>query len=257
VRDFPAGTIDPQLKLISFWNEDQPIAAVTFYATHPQSYYRTGLANPDFPGLARNAREKATGVPHVHFNGAGGNIGAGKWNDGSPENRQILADRVAAGMERAWNNTRKEPITAAGVAWAIEPVKLPVAAHLDDAKLAAVVADSKAKSGDRYQAAQDLIWLRRCTAGETVDIGCLSLNDARVLFMPGELFVEYQLAAQQLRPDLFVTMAAYGEYGPGYIGTEIAYGQGGYETSERASHVAPQVENVLMGAVRKLLGVRE
>ena len=257
VRDFPAGTIDPQLKLISFWNEDQPIAAVTFYATHPQSYYRTGLANPDFPGLARNAREKATGVPHVHFNGAGGNIGAGKWNDGSPENRQILADRVAAGMERAWNNTRKESITAAGVAWAVEPVKLPVAAHLDDAKLAAVVADSKAKSGDRYQAAQDLIWLRRCTAGETVDIGCLSLNDARVLFMPGELFVEYQLAAQQLRPDLFVTMAAYGEYGPGYIGTEIAYGQGGYETSERASHVAPQVENVLMGAVRKLLGVRE
>ena len=58
VRDFPAGTIDPQLKLISFWNGDKPIAAVTFYATHPQSYYRTGLANPDFPGLARNARRE-------------------------------------------------------------------------------------------------------------------------------------------------------------------------------------------------------
>ena len=40
-------------------------------------------------------------------------LGAGKWNDGSPANRQILADRVAAGMTRAWEATRKTPITAA------------------------------------------------------------------------------------------------------------------------------------------------
>ncbi|MEX2113172.1 MAG: hypothetical protein WD845_08305 [Pirellulales bacterium] len=256
VRAFPAGTIDPQLKLISFWNGDQPVAAITFYATHPQSYYRTGLANPDFPGLARNAREKATGVPHIHFNGAGGNIGAGKWNDGSPENRQILADRVAAGIERAWNSTRKQPLAAADVDWAVAPVALPVSGHLDEAKLSALVADDKADASSRYQAAQDLIWLRRCQSGDTIDIACLTLKDARVLFMPGELFVEYQLAAQQLRPDLFVTMAAYGEYAPGYIGTEAAYSEGGYETSERASHVAPQVEGVLMGAVRKLLEVQ-
>jgi hypothetical protein len=255
VRAFPAGTIDPQLKLISFWNDDKPLVAITFYATHPQSYYRTGLANPDFPGLARNAREEATGVIHVHFNGAGGNIGAGKWNDGSPENRRILADRVAAGMQRAWDATKKEPITAKDVAWAVEPVTLPVAPHLDEAKLRALVEDSAADGSVRFQAAQDLVWLRRCQSGETIDIGCLTLKNARVLFMPGELFVEYQLAAQALRPDLFVAMAAYGEYGSGYIGTEIAYGQGGYETSERASKVAPQVEGVLMGAVRKLLDV--
>jgi len=42
-----------------------------------------------------------TGVLHVHFDGAGGNIGAGKYNDGAHENRQVLADRMAAGMERA------------------------------------------------------------------------------------------------------------------------------------------------------------
>lgn len=74
-----------------------------------------------------------------------------------------------------------------------------------------------------------------------------------MLHLPGELFVEYQLAAQKMRPDLFVAMAAYGDYAPGYIGTEIAYGQGGYETSERASRVAPEVEGVLMQAMRELL----
>jgi hypothetical protein len=71
--------------------------------------------------------------------------------------------------------------------------------------------------------------------------------------MPGELFVEYQLAAKAMRPDLHVTMAAYGDYGPGYIGTTVAYGQGGYETSPRASSVAPGVELVLTVAVRQLL----
>ena len=75
-----------------------------------------------------------------------------------------------------------------------------------------------------------------------------------MLHLPGELFVEYQLAAQKMRPDLFVAMAAYGDYGPGYIGTEIAYSQGGYETSPRASLVAPGVEKVLMDTIGRLLG---
>ena len=47
--------------------------------------------------------------------------------------------------------------------------------------------------------------------------------------------------------------AAYGDYAMGYICTEIAYSQGGYEASEGASRVAPQVETVLMDAMRTLL----
>ena len=74
-----------------------------------------------------------------------------------------------------------------------------------------------------------------------------------MLQIPGELFVEYQLAAQKMRPDNFVCMAAYGEYGTGYIGTKIAYEQGGYETGH-VSRVAPEVEDVLMSAMRNLLG---
>jgi hypothetical protein len=254
IRAFPVGTIDPELKLISFWNGDEPIAALTYYATHPQSYYRTGLANPDFPGLARNARQKETGVPHIHFNGAGGDIGAGKWNDGSKENRQVLADRVAAGMKLAWENTKKSPLAAEDVGWSVEPVVLPASEHMDEAALVKTVKDENAKPDKRWYAAKNLIWLRRCQSGDTIDISCLRLKTARVLHMPGELLIAYQLAAQEHRPDLFVAMAAYGEYAPGYIAPEIAYSQGGYEASPGASKVAPSVEGVLMGAVRKLLG---
>jgi hypothetical protein len=253
IRDEPVGTIDPMLKTIVFLNGDARVAALTFYATHPQSYYRTGKANPDFPGIARDQRQKLTGVPHIHFNGAGGNIGAGKYNDGAPENRQILADRVAVGMSNAWDKIQVTPISAADVGWESVPVALPVAAHLDETSLLATLENDKAKPLDRIRAAHELAWVRRCKAGETIDVSCLRLGSARVLCLPGELFVEYQLAAQKLRPDLFVAMAAYGDLGPAYIGTEIAYSQGGYETEPRSSLVAPSVEHVLMNAIKQLL----
>ena len=50
-----------------------------------------------------------------------------------------------------------------------------------------------------------------------------------------------------------VWMAAYGDYGTGYIGTEIAYTQGGYEVQASSSITAPQVEKVLMNAMHQLL----
>jgi hypothetical protein len=47
-------------------------------------------------------------------------------------------------------------------------------------------------------------------------------------------------------------MAAYGASDPGYIGTAIAYTHGGYETRP-PSRVVPEVEGVLMKAMRELL----
>jgi hypothetical protein len=253
VRAMPVGTIDPMLKMISFWDGAEPVAVLTYYATHPQSYYRTGLANPDFPGMARDQRQEAAKVPHIHFNGAGGNIGAGKWNDGAPANRQVLADRVATGMAKAWAATVKSPIRAVDLSWESVPAALPPAPHLDETRIEGLVNDNSKSVRERAEAAGELVWLRRCQAGDTIDVSCLRLGKARVLHLPGELFVEYQLAAQHLRPDLFVAMAAYGDYAPGYIGTEVAYSQGGYETGPHASLVAPNVERTLMDVIERLL----
>ncbi len=255
LRAEPEGIIDPEVSLVSFWSSNRPLAVLSYYATHPQSYYRTGVPNPDFPGVARFQRQLAVpGALHIHFNGAGGNIGAGKYNDGSPENRGILAGRLAEGMRQAWEGTRRQPITAAEVGWRFEPVLLPVGAHLVEDKL---LAQLKGRNAAFFLSggAAKLAWLRRCQAGHKIDISCLALGNARLLHLPGELFVEYQLAAKAARPDRFVAMAAYGDYGPGYIGTAEAYVTGGYETQPDSSHVAPAVEGVLLGAIRKLLEV--
>ncbi len=253
VRAEPEGLIDPVVSLVSFWNDGKPIAALSYYATHPQSYYRLGMPSPDFPGLARFLRQLAIPeVLHVHFNGAGGNIGAGKYNDGSPGNRVVLAQRLADGMKRAWENTKKEPLSPSQVDWKVERVALPLPGHLTAEKLEAQM---KAREASFFIAggAAKLSWVRRVKAGHRSEVACLSLGTARVFHMPGELFVEYQLAAKALRPEDFVAMAGYGDYAPGYIGTAIAYEQGGYETSPSASNVAPEVEKVLMGAIKALL----
>jgi hypothetical protein len=253
IRAEPEGTIDPILSLVSLWNGERPVAVLSYYATHPQSYYRTGMPNPDFPGLARFLRQLAVPAAlHIHFTGAGGNIGAGKYNDGSPENRLALAERLADGMRRAWESTKRQPISAADVSWTVESVALPPAKHLIAAKLES---DLKERPGAFAAAggASRLAWLRRCQAGHQLEVQCLKLGRSRILHLPGELFVEYQLAAKAARPDLFVALAAYGDYAPWYIGTEVAYGEGGYETGPDASNVAPEVEAVLMAAIRKLL----
>ena len=249
LRSEPEGVTDPMVSLISFWNNEDPLAVISFYATHPQSYYRTGIPNPDFPGIARFFRQ--LDVPqaiHLHFNGAAGNVAAGKYNDGSRENRLILAERLADGMKRAWENTEKEPVTKESVKWNVEPVALPPSKNLEQLLLE-LKADKNLLSKNRNS--QKLAWVNRCKAGMKIDVACLAAGRARVLFLPGEMFVEYQLAAKAEYPENFVTMAAYGDFGPHYIGTASAYEQGGYEVG--ASDVSPEAEDVLMTAIRILL----
>lgn len=249
IRAEPEGLIDPMVSLVSFWNNNKPLAVLSYYASHPQSYYRTGVANPDFPGISRFMRQLA--VPdalHIHFNGAGGNITAGKYNDGAKENRLILAERLADGMKRAWEITKREAVTAESVNWNVEPVGLTPAVGIErlesglKTETSVFIANNISK----------LVWLRRLQAGKKIDISSLTVGKARILHLPGEPFVEYQLAAKAARPDLFVAVAGYGDYGLGYIGTAIAYDQGGYETGQ-ASGVTAAAEDILMKAIRKLL----
>jgi hypothetical protein len=249
VRSEPEGLIDPMVSLVSFWNGEKPLAVLSYYANHPQSYYRLGVANPDYPGVARFMRQLA--VPdalHVHFNGAGGNLTAGKYNDGSKENRLILAERLADGMKRAWESTRKEPVTSDNVSWNFIPVSLPPASTIESLQTEMKTKDPVYLTNNLFK----LVWLRRLQAGKKIDIGCLTLGKVRILHMPGELFVEYQLAAKKMRPDLFVAMAAYGDYATGYICTAKAYQEGGYEAGV-ASAVTPAAEGILMEAMKNLL----
>jgi hypothetical protein len=97
----PEGLIDPWLRTITFLGDDKPLVQMHYYASHPQSYYGDGRVTYDFPGIARERMQKETGVFQLYFTGCAGNIAAGKYNDGSHENRKVLADRMYAAMTQS------------------------------------------------------------------------------------------------------------------------------------------------------------
>jgi hypothetical protein len=249
-RADPEGMIDPFLWTLSFWDGDRPLAALSYYATHPMSYYGDGRVSVDFCGLARRQRQdEDKDVFQIYFTGCAGNITAGKYNDGSPENRPVLRERVHAGMVGAWKATERFAVDR--FSWHIEPVQLPARSEANFGVEASrqVLNDPKALAVRRNNAAFQLAWLAR--KDRPIDLTCLDLGRARVLHLPGEPFVEYQLFARDQRPDLEVCVAAYGDGGPGYIPTARAFQQGGYEPT--VALAAPESETILQAAIRKLL----
>ncbi|MFO0811079.1 MAG: hypothetical protein U0746_20810 [Gemmataceae bacterium] len=247
MRDAPEGLIDPWLRTLSFWDGDTPRAALTYYATHPMSYYGQGRVSADFCGHARRKRQEATGVFHAYFNGCAGNVTAGKYNDGSPEQRVAMRDRLADAMKVAWSATQR--FTVDTFTWKAEPVRLPVRDDGSFAEAASrqVLEDAKATAAKRNNAALQLAW--RARRERPIEITFLDFGAAAVLHLPGEPFVEYQLFAQSLRPD--VCVAGYGDGGPGYIPTAAAYLEGGYEPT--VALAAPESEAMLRATIRKLM----
>jgi hypothetical protein len=251
----PEGTIDPWLKTLSFWNGDRPLAALSGYATHPMSYYRTGEVSADFPGLARARRQKDT--PHclqIYFSGASGNVTAGKYNKGVLANRAVLANRLYAGMRAAWKNTKREPLRQ--IKFRNAPMKLKPRNHAGFSEK-----DFRAKlvkGGNPWHqclAAMGLSWRQRCERGQPVDVPVIDLGPAQLLLLPGESYVEYQLAAQKMRPDSFVLVAGYGEGGTGYIPTEQHWREKDHNLGDWC-WVHPGAEKVMLEAIRRALTPR-
>ena len=104
------GTIDPWLKTLSFWNGDTPVLALSHYAVHPMSYYGHGGVSADFMGIARTGQAATLpDVVQVYVSGCSGNVTAGKYNDGSPDNRPRLAARMETGDDRGLGGDAADP----------------------------------------------------------------------------------------------------------------------------------------------------
>lgn len=252
----PEGLVDPWLKTLSFWDGETPLVAVSAYATHPMSYYGAGDVSADFPGLARRRRQAETpSVMQIYLTGCAGNIIAGKYNPGTPESRVALADRLHGAMVTAWGNTRRFPLEKIG--FRREQVRLEPrsGAGYSVGELEGKIGGGE-KAFQECLAAMGLSWRRRADAGGRIDLPLIDLGSALWLVLPGEAYVEYQLAAQRMRPDRFVLVAGYGEAATGYIPTERHVAEGDGNLADWC-WVAPGAEPRLMEGLRRLLRVED
>lgn len=242
--------IDPRLKTVAWFDGDRKVAVFHYYATHPMSFYGDGRVTSDFPGIARAHRDRQEPEAHrMYFTGSAGNIAAGKYNDGTPEARRALSERIEAGMARSELELRPRPIGK--LSWRTVEIRPAVRESFTAALLEGEVADSTRSAAERGRAAYMLAWLRRSERGTPIVVSALCDEGLALLHLPGECFVEYQLRAQALASDRFVATAAYGDGGPWYIPTAGAYPQGGYEVS--VAFCAPAIDATLDEAIRRVL----
>ena len=252
IRAMPVGTIDPWLKTISFWDSDEPIAAVSCYSTHPMTFYGQGEASCDFPGIARRKRAKdMPPVVQIYCSGCSGDTMAGKYNDGSPANRPLLADRIYQGMRAAWDATERRPlphINFRSVPMRLAPRRGP-GFTIEDYRR--ILADKRQTRLARFEAALGLSWRQRTDGGHYIDVPAIDFAHAQIVLLPAETFVQYQLWAQAMRPNSFVMTLGFGECAPGYIPTAEAAAEG---YNDHYSWIAfPECEETTRNALKSVL----
>ena len=249
-HQLPEGLIDPMLKTVALYNNGRKLVASHYYACHPMSYYGDGRVSADFCGLARKQRQQQEpGCTHLYFNGCGGNIGAGKYNDGSKEMRPILTQRMLTGIRQSEEHLDPQPIQS--LSWETHDILPPSDERFDEEQIMKQISDRTQRVVSRNRPSYTVAWLRRAANKIPITLSSLHMNSVSMLHLPSECFVEYQLRAQADRSDRFVACAAYGDGGPWYIPTADAYPQGGYAVS--VAWCAPDIDRILTTGIRTLL----
>jgi hypothetical protein len=254
LRALPEGKIDPFLKTITLAQGSKPLVRLHYYATHPQSIYGDGQVSSDVPGIARENVQKKEKVFQIYFTGCGGDVTMGKYNDRSTRCRDELTKQLQAGMEKAIAQTRFEPIGR--LCWRTVSICFPARSEpaYSLATSRAHMENSRASSGVRtYGGALRVAFHQR--RQQPFELSSLEIGNVSILHLPGEPMVEFQLYAQRQRPSSFVSVAGYGDCATGYLCTEEAYREGGYEPTD--SMVAPASEKLLKKAIDQLLGVEK
>jgi len=247
---FPEGLIDPMLKTVAFYNGNKKLVASHFYACHPMSYYGDGRVSADFCGLARRRMQKQEpDCLHIYFNGCGGNIGAGKYNNGSKEARVELTQRMFDGITTSNATLKPEPIRS--FEWETEDILPPLDSRFTEEQLLVGIRNKTNRVVARNRPSYTVAFIRRVKEGIPITLSSLHVNDISMLHLPAESFIEYQLRAQAIAPNRFVACAAYGDGGPWYIPVKEAYPQGGYAVG--VAWCSPQIDPLMSNGIQTLL----
>ncbi len=245
----PEGSVDPVLRTVTFAKGDRPVVRLHFYATHPQTFCCDGRISGDFVSAARERLEVEDHIPQVYFTGCAGDVTVGKYNNGSSEARNNLASRLEKGMRESIASTRLEP--APDLKWQRLNFQLPKkgSPEASPATLRSRLENPGSLSGqDLYRSAISLSFAER---RRPLQAFSLTLGRVHVVLLPGEPMLEFQMYAQQERPDQFIAVAGYGDMSPGYLCTDLAFSEGGYEPG--ASNADTGTEARIKEVIRRLL----
>jgi hypothetical protein len=219
------GPVDDSVNVAAFRDASGQMVALLVNATcHPVHEMCIPQISPDYPGeTCHELEQRYPGATALFLNGAAGNINPPTVS-GGPADADRHGRRLASIAEEMLRHLH--PVTGAELTLRRRKVVLP-ARTLRGAP---------------------------ATRPRTAPIAALRLGDALFLFLPGEPFVETGLALRAESPFGFTAVVGYAEDGTGYIPTDRAFDEGGYEIGPgRWSRLARGSEPILRQAAHELV----
>jgi neutral ceramidase len=245
----PAGPVDPELLTVLVEStEGDPIALIVNYANHIDTIGGTGISS-DYPGVMARILKRFLGdIPVLFLNGAEGDINHIDINDPTPQGGYGEAERIGKILAGAVikvlskMDSIRERLKIKTSLLKI-PLRKPSKEDIERAKrLLSEVAESKSKELTAFDLAKGSIEIERVYAKEILllsqldrdleelELQSISLGDLALVGIPGEPFVEIGLAIKEKSPFRYTGIVSLANGYSGYIPTEKAFDEGGYET---------------------------
>ncbi len=271
------GPIDPEVGVLCVQDAHlHPVACLLHHTCHPvnvfgtpESYYAVSADWPGAWSAAVQADWGGQGVAAV-LNGCCGNINP--WHPFDPDCRpdhRRMGRELAAMSQRVLHSLRF--VADAELDWRSERIALPYreipAARRQEVAeiLAAHPEPPRAANGEidtRWFLAASTRSVELCQRREptfSYEIQVLRLGDVALLGLPGEPFVEGQLAIKTRSPAPYTFVAHLTSHYVGYLPTRAAYARGGHEANAEVTYwakLAPgSLETVVEHSVALLLDV--
>ena len=256
LRVGPAQTQVPVLKLIR--PDGSPIAAVMSFGCHPvcggdraTTFYRYSA---DWPGWARRVVERTLGCPAVLLLGtAGDQVPMRRQGD----SRKRIGHSVGAEALRVWELIEGESVGPLRVNSLTADLPLREFPPIEEAR-AALEAKPDPEGTGAVHERHNLQMAEKWGGQQSfeAEIWSMALGDQWGLVgVPGEVLSEFELQIRQQSPFANTCVVELALDGPGYLPTDAAIEEGGYEADwspfGRGTEAA-----LVAGAVESLLAVK-
>lgn len=219
------GPVDDSVNVIAFNDSEGELKAIIVNATcHPVYEMCIPMISPDYPGeLTSLLDDRHAGAVSLFLNGAAGNINPTGVSAGPAESRrhaEALAQVVDAALNQAVVET--SPYLQLGRSSFDLATRLPHGQEIGESV--------------------------------TAELAAIQIGSAAIVFIPGEPFVETALAIRKASVFECTAIVGFSEETVGYIPTDAAFAEGGYEASFGTwSMVAPGSEQRLRREALTLL----
>lgn len=223
---FKRGPVDRRVHTVWFRTQNgAAVATLVLASCHPVNEMCLPHVSADFPGelCAALAERPENGVP-VFFNGASGDINPPTVSEGAQAARRhgrALAEAVMGARGRV------RRLEVAQAVFCSRTVPMPL----------------RTLSG------------RPSRRTVPARLSALGLGPLALVLMPGELFTDIALAIEKASPFQSTLVLGYAESSIGYVPTDQAFAEGGYEIGPgKWSLLQPGAEPLLRRQAAKLLG---